>query len=40
MPKHNDPISGGNRFGPVRDNDARHVELLDSVIDQLFPLHI
>ena len=30
-PKHNHPIRRGNRFGPMRDNHARHVELLDGV---------
>ena len=36
----NHAISRGNRFRPMRNNDARHMELLDGVIDQLFPLHI
>src|SRR5882762_6305086 len=32
VPKPNHPISGGNRFGPMCDNDPGDVKLLDGVI--------
>src|SRR4029450_13295906 len=40
VPKHNHPVRGGNGFWPMCDDDACDLELLDSVINQFFPLDI
>jgi hypothetical protein len=40
MAKHNDAISGGNRFWPMCDNNTRHMRLLDGVVNTLFELDV